>query len=167
MLVDINSLPIEALVALARYSSDLSILEYMQSHDDIYEVALGLADNMNSSENILLNLISLDYIGINESVAQHPNASVKILNILSKNEASNIRWHVARNPNTSVEILALLAKDTDIHNRYTVAMRIYKCEEILNNHIEILKQLTFDTDESVKKIAINKLAKIKGLSSFI
>ena len=51
--------------------------------------------------------------GIKYKLADNTNTSKEILRILSKDKDLEVRWNVAGNPNTSKEILKILSIDED------------------------------------------------------
>ncbi len=53
-------------------------------------------------------------------LADDPNTSIEILTALSKDKDWWIRYRVAMNPNTPVEILTILSKDKSYNVRYWV-----------------------------------------------
>jgi hypothetical protein len=53
-------------------------------------------------------------------IAENPNTSPEVLQSLATDETSGVRWRVAYNPNTSSETLQSLATDENYGIRYHV-----------------------------------------------
>ncbi len=98
--------PKTSLQILEKLASDKSYFDDYQSYlDDYFHSVYG-------DVNISANPAHYGYF-VREKVAENPNSSLQILEKLASDEEYRVRREVARNPNSSLQILEKLASDKD------------------------------------------------------
>lgn len=104
-----------------------------------------IAENINTSTEVLDQLADSDALFVQEAVAKNPSTSIKTLFKLAHSDDTRLRLCVARNPSTPKEILELLVKDKKPSVRASVAGN-----KSNNMSIELLKILAADSDGLVR-----------------
>lgn len=106
-----------------------------------------IAQDINTSADVLHELALMDDIDILIDVAYHPNISAKTLKLLSLHNCSEIRVAIADNPNCPIDVLLnILSKDTNpsVLNVSTQTLtKLFK-----NCSIELLRQLAENTNST-------------------
>ena len=92
------------------YGTPVDILDDL-SFDISDEVRQNVAENLNSSTNILYRLSDDENCNVRRTLAQNPNAPIDILIKLSKDKDDIVRYSIIKNPNTTNEILKELLND--------------------------------------------------------
>lgn len=85
------------------------------------ELALFLACDPDTPQDILELLAKSDHAPLLERIAEHPNAQPYLLEILAGHDHQDVRAAVSENPNVSLEILLKLCDDHHPDVRYRLA----------------------------------------------
>lgn len=139
------NIPAEALAELSELRQNVDPSSGRMRIDDNWSKLRALAENPNTSPEILTKLGLGDYeYAIHAAVADNKNTPPEVLAKLSNDDqGASVRGNVARNPNTPVDILEKLADDKDYLVRSDVAHNE-------NAPVELLKYLATDSDGHVR-----------------
>ena len=129
-------------------NTPLNLLEFLATNstntDTHSWIHKSLAENSNSSEEILKLISTNSNSSVRENLARNPNATLDILRSLADDSVDSVRRYVASNSSTSSDILEMLANDADIWVRFHVAQN-------QNASIEILEKLANDSYNLVRE----------------
>lgn len=103
---------------------DFSKLLLMLAKDESMDARLAVAENPNTSEQILSEFTEDRSWSVRWAVARNPHTNGQALSELAKNKSWAIREVVAKNPNTTKETLSELASDEDRYVRETALQNL-------------------------------------------
>ena len=108
---NLENFPVERKIKLAEdINTSPEILKELSS-DKHWRVRFCVAGNINTPVETLIALSQDEYWGVRSNIAKNSSTPVRILSILSADTNDYVREDVAKNPNTPVKVLADLTKD--------------------------------------------------------
>ena len=125
-------------------NTSVEILEILANDYDA-DVRRMVAENSKTPAEVLNILVNDEDYLVRLEVANNPNTAVNSLKILAFDYDAEVRWGVAKNPNTPVEVLKVLVNDD---------VRFWDAND-LNIPIEILKIFANDYDTDIRKRVAN------------
>ena len=133
-------------------------------HDPNQEVRLELASNLNTSPEIIEQLLNDESLAVRGAAIKNPNIPLKNLTEHSKSKDWRIRRDVAGNPNTPIEVRALLANDKKLEVRLELARNRNNPSEILTLLFEYENSVT--SENRIRNWFVSILQKVKDIVSF-